>query len=339
MPLKDPVVVADRPALDLDPDVGSVDPDDTEFVPVLGQLAEDHEPCQHQVLCAVSGVDEAEDGPPDRVGHRVTGELLPGMVEEGPAPIWVDREDDLADAFHDRPVARLAVAEVVARGLRDGHGPFQARAVAVQDEADEADDRGEGPHPHRRLEFGRQVRGGRGELDEDGGGDRGDPCGDHGGLEEPTAQDREGEGDRQDRTGREGRDGRRDRRHEQADRERGDDQECHAALSASGDQQSTGVDQGQDDGDLDHRRSPRCGVVGLHHEHDAEQGEERDDHRHRAGEVDHVAGLVRGQRTLRWGIVGCSARGASTAVSVDGQGSALRSRTISAPYGLRNQRR
>ena len=142
-PAEPPGIVVDRPGVGLDPDVCPVASDEPELVPVLVQLALDDGPRQVGVALPVVGVDEVDDRSADGVGHRVTGELFPGVVEERPAALAVDAEDDLADGFDDRPIARLAVAQRVARGLCVGHRLLQAAAVPVQDERDQPDDRRE----------------------------------------------------------------------------------------------------------------------------------------------------------------------------------------------------
>src|SRR3990172_4751528 len=98
----------------------------------------------------------------------MTGELLPGAIEEGPSPVDIDAEDHLPHALDDRPVARLAVAERLYRGLRSRDRQLQASAMAIQDEAHEADDPGAGADAEGRGDLRGQVGADRRELHDHG---------------------------------------------------------------------------------------------------------------------------------------------------------------------------
>jgi hypothetical protein len=97
--------------VDLDPDCRRVGAVQAKLVAVLVLHPVSHRTDEICVVLAILGVDEFEGGSPDAIGDRVAGELLPGPVEQAPATLGVDLEDDLANVLHDRSVARFAVAQ------------------------------------------------------------------------------------------------------------------------------------------------------------------------------------------------------------------------------------
>ena len=226
----------------------------------------------------------------------MTGELFPGLVEELPSALAVHAEDDLPDGFDHRPIARLAVAQCVARGLRVGHRPLQPTAMARQDDGDQPDHRPEGEDAQRRRDLGRQIRTDRRELGDDRHDDRDDPRGDQRGLERAAVEEREREGDRHDRSCGQGGDGRRNRRGHQDGRQDGDHQQRHGTPWSPLQQLVAGVDQG--DREPTHDRCPdrRRRIAGLDHDRRAGEREERHDDRHRHGEPRELPGFFRRQR-------------------------------------------
>ncbi len=75
-------------------------------LPLEHRLPRVHRVGEHvQVAGGVGRMEEVQEGLPQAVGHRLAGQLRPGGVEEGPAPLAIDSEDDLFQVFHQGTVA------------------------------------------------------------------------------------------------------------------------------------------------------------------------------------------------------------------------------------------
>ena len=184
-----------------------------------------HRADEIRVVLAVVGVDEGEGGLPDAVGDGVARELLPGPVQQGPATVAVDPEDDLANVLDDRAIARFAFAQRCDRGPSRGVGHLEPAAVAVQDQTDETGHAGHRPDPDRGCQDGRQVGARRRHLDHDRGDDA-DHAGDNDGDRDATAvEERQGEGDAHDRDSGHCRDRWRNRGHDEDEDEHARDKQ------------------------------------------------------------------------------------------------------------------
>ena len=204
-------LVVERPGVDLDPDRRPVGAGEAELVAVLVHDARGDGLDEVGVILAVVGVDEVEDRAAEALGDGMTGELLPGSVEERPSALGVDPEDHLADVLDDRPVAGLAVAQRLAGAPVLVSRQLQPARWRYRNEPDKADDGGHRADAKRRRELGRQVRAGRRQLDHDRRGDADEQCGDQSDGEPAAGRNERAKADGHDRGRAEGRHRRRDR--------------------------------------------------------------------------------------------------------------------------------